>query len=144
MALICDTSGICALYDVDDGQHEATRRIVERETGSLFLPVVLLAEIDCLLQSRLGADAALDFIEAVANDEFKLIPLTLTLPDLERCVELLTQYRDLEIGLSDATVVAAAERPLTARLLSHDQRHFRAIQPRGLNHFILLPADYEP
>jgi len=62
-------------------------------------------------------------------------------PDLARCRELLTQYRDLEIGLADATIVAAAERLAIPRLLTQDQRHFRAIQPRGFEHFVLLPAD---
>jgi predicted nucleic acid-binding protein len=51
------------------------------------------------------------------------------------------QYHDLEIGLADATVVAAAERLSIFRLLSFDHRHFRAITPRNFSHFILLPAD---
>jgi len=51
------------------------------------------------------------------------------------------QYRDLEIGLADATIVAAAERLAIPRVLTQDQRHFRAIQPRGFEHFMLLPAD---
>lgn len=141
MALICDTSGVYALYDADDAQHESTRAAVESEPGSLFLPVILLAEIDYLLQSRLGVEAGLDFVDAVAQGEFTLVPL---LPvDLTRCRELIAQYRDLAIGLADATVAAAAERLQIPRLLSHDQRHFRAIQPRGLDHFILLPADAE-
>jgi predicted nucleic acid-binding protein len=141
MALICDTGGVYALYDADDAQHEATCRIVEAEPGPLWLPVILLAEIDYLLQSRLGTDAAFDFVEAVAHDEFALVPL---LPaDLQRCRELLAQYRDLAIGLADATIVAAAERLQVPRLLSQDQRHFRAIQPRGFDHFTLLPADAE-
>ena len=139
MALICDTSGLYALYDAADEQHEATKFAVESETGPLLVPVILLAEIDFLLHSRLGADAALDFVTAVQQEEFTLVPLIDT--DLARSLELMTQYRDLEIGLADATIVAAAERLQVARLLSHDQRHFRVIRPRGINHFILLPAD---
>lgn len=62
MALICDTSGVYALYDRDDAAHRATLAVVELETGSMLLPVILLAEIDYLLHARLGADAAFDFI----------------------------------------------------------------------------------
>ena len=47
----------------------------------------------------------------------------------------------LEIGLADASIVAAAERLNVARLLTQDHRHFRAITPRHITHFILLPAD---
>jgi predicted nucleic acid-binding protein len=65
MALICDTSGIYALYDTSDAQHAPVTAVVESEPGELLLPVVLLAEIDYLIHLRLGADAALEFLEAV-------------------------------------------------------------------------------
>ncbi|HEV3083906.1 MAG TPA: PIN domain-containing protein [Gemmataceae bacterium] len=139
MALICDTSGVYSLYDADDAGYAATTRVVESEAGPLLLPVILLAEIDYLLHSRLGADAAFQFLEAVEQGDFTLIPLLAL--DLARCRELLVQYRDLEIGLADATIVAAAERLGLPRLLTQDQRHFRAIHPRGFDHFVLLPAD---
>ena len=99
MALICDTSGVYSLYDADDAGYAATTRVVESEAGPLLLPVILLAEIDYLLHSRLGADAAFQFLEAVEQGDFTLIPLLAL--DLARCRELLVQYRDLEIGLAD-------------------------------------------
>lgn len=139
MALICDTSGIFALYDADDAHHQATVTVVASESGPLLLPVILLAEIDYLLHLRLGPDAAFEFLEAVEQGEFTLI--SLTAPDIVRCRELVAQYRDLEIGLADATVAAAADRLGIPRLLTHDQRHFRAIKPLTFSHFILLPAD---
>jgi uncharacterized protein len=139
MALMCDTSGIYALYDTDDSQHAAVVALVEAEPDELFLPVILLAEVDYLLQMRLGPHAAFEFIEAVAQGDFTLVQLTG--PDLVRCRELVTQYRDLKIGLADATIVASAERLGAYRLLTLDQRHFRAITPRNFSHFILLPAD---
>jgi predicted nucleic acid-binding protein len=141
MALICDTGAIYALYDADDVHHAAAKAVVEAEAGPLFLPMVLLAEIDYLLTSRLGTDAALDFLESVASGSF-----TLVVPgseDLARCRELIRQYRDLPLGLADATVVATAERLKIQRVFTVDERHFRAIQPRGLGHFILIPADKE-
>ena len=141
MALICDTSGIFALYDADNVDHTATVAVVEAEGDQLLVPVVLLAEIDYLLHSRLGADAARDFLAAVERAEFVLLPF---LPvDVVRCGELLTRYRDMEIGLADAAVAATAERLDVARLLCLDERHFRAIRPQNLGHFILLPADRE-
>lgn len=141
MALICDTSGVLALYDASNADHAATAAVVESETGDLFVPVVLLAEIDYLLHDRLGADAARDFVRAIDQEEFTLVPLENA--DVRRCCQLLDQYRDLEIGLADATIVAVAERLALFRLLSFDHRHFRAIAPRNSTHFVLLPADVE-
>jgi predicted nucleic acid-binding protein len=139
MALICDTSGVFALYDTSNADHAATVAIVESEQGDLFVPVTLLVEIDYLLHSRLGADAARDFFRAIERREFSLVPLLAE--DVVRCGELLDRFRDLDLGLADAAVVATAERLGIPRLLSFDQRHFRVIPPRTFSHFILLPAD---
>jgi predicted nucleic acid-binding protein len=139
MALICDTSGIYALYDTDDAEHAAVTAVVESESEPLLLPVILLAEIDYLFHLRLGPDAALEFIEAVEQGDFNLIALTG--PDLLRCRELVVQYRDLRLGLADSTIVAAAERLHNYRLLTLDHRHFRTITPKNFSHFTLLPAD---
>jgi predicted nucleic acid-binding protein len=139
MALICDTSGVLALYDASNADHAATMAVAEGEPGDLLVPVALLAEIDYLLHDRLGADAARDFVCALMREEFMIVPLEKV--DVVRSAELLDQYRDLEIGLADATVVAAAERLNVFRLLSFDHRHFRTITPRNSTHFILLPAD---
>jgi predicted nucleic acid-binding protein len=139
MAVVCDTGAIFALYDADDAHHEAVKSFAETEPGPLFLPVVLLAEIDYLLSTRLSQDAALDFLESVEQGTFTLVPLLIE--DLARSRELMLQYRDLNLGLADATVAAAAERLGIARLFTLDERHFRAIKPRGISHFILLPTD---
>lgn len=48
MALICDASGVYALYDANDAQHAAVVSLVESEPGPLLLPIILLAEIDYL------------------------------------------------------------------------------------------------
>jgi predicted nucleic acid-binding protein len=56
MAVVCDTGAVYALYDADDLHHAAYKTGVEAERGPLFLPIVLLADIDYLLASRLGID----------------------------------------------------------------------------------------
>jgi predicted nucleic acid-binding protein len=129
------------LYDADDVHHAACRALLEAERGPLFLPIVLLAEIDYLLSTRLGVDAALEFLESIESGAFTLVDLSRD--DVVRCRELISQYRDLPIGLADASVVTTAERLQIQRVFTVDQRHFRTIQPRGLGHFIILPADRE-
>jgi predicted nucleic acid-binding protein len=141
MAVVCDTGAIYALYDADDANHSACRQFVETNREPFLLPVVLLAEIDYLLTTRLGNEAAFEFLESIESGAFTLI--SLTTDDIPRCRELMVQYRDLPIGLADATVVATAERLAIQRLFTVDQRHFRAIRPHGFDHFIILPADRE-
>ncbi len=139
MALICDSGGVFGLYDADDAHHTAIKDVVEHEHGPLFVPVVLLAEIDYLLSTRLGQEAAWDFLESVHQGAYLLVPMLSD--DFGRCLELMHQYRDLQLGIADAAVAAAAERLTIPRLLSLDERHFRAIKPRGFGYFTLLPAD---
>ncbi len=141
MAVICDTGAIYALYDADDVHHAAVRDLVESEPGPLFVPVVLLAEVDYLLSTRLGMNAALDFLESCELGAFTIVPLEEG--DLRRGRELMMQYRDLRLGIADASVAATAERMGLRRVLTVDDRHFRAIRPRGLGHFVILPADAE-
>lgn len=118
MALICDTGGIYALYDADDAHHVAVRAVVEAETGPLYLPSILLAELDYLLTTRLGSDAELDFLDGLTDGAYELIHPTAD--DLIRCRELIAQYRDLSLGLADASVVATAERLGIPRSLTVD------------------------
>lgn len=141
MALICDTGALFALDDADDAHHADVRASVERERGDVFVPVVLLAEIDYMLTSRLSDAAARDFLESCDLGAFTLVPFVEA--DLRRCRALMRQYHDLRIGIADASVVATAERLVIPRRLTLDERHFRAIVPSGLGHFHILPADHE-
>lgn len=142
MAVICDTGAIYALYDADDAHHSSVRSSFESETGPFLVPVTLLAEIDYLLHVHLGIDAALDFLESAERGAFAVEPLVPA--DLVRCRELMAGYRDLNLGLADASVVAFAERLNLQKVLTVDVRHFRVVRPRHVSHFVLLPADQEP
>ncbi|MBI2193158.1 MAG: hypothetical protein HYU36_14355 [Planctomycetes bacterium] len=61
--------------------------------------------------------------------------------DLIRCRELVRRYRDLDLGLADAAVVAVAERLQIRRVLTLDEHEFRTMLPKDGRPFILLPSD---
>jgi predicted nucleic acid-binding protein len=136
---IADTGALYALYDADDLHHVAVRETLEREPGPIIVPMAILAELDYLLREFLGIDAELDFLDSVLAGSFVLEPLTR--PDLERCRELIAQYRGLDLGLADAAVMATAERLNVLRILTVDERDFRAVVARDGRPFLLLPAD---
>jgi predicted nucleic acid-binding protein len=112
--------------------------VVEGERGPIILPVVILAELDYLLREFLGVEAELDFLEGIARGAYTLE--SFTAEDLARVRELTATYRALDIGLADAAVVATAERLKIPRILTVDDRDFRAIRPRR-GHSTLRPAD---
>jgi hypothetical protein len=51
------------------------------------------------------------------------------------------QYADLDLGLADLSVVILAHRFRTRRLLTFDERDFRAVTPLAGGSFTLLPRD---
>jgi hypothetical protein len=92
-----------------------------------------------LLRQHLGIQAELDFIERVITGSFTLE--NLVSEDLVRCHELITTYQDLDLGLADAAVIATAERLKIERILTVDERDFRAVWPKSGRPFLLPPAD---
>ena len=139
MTLIADSGALYALYDADDEHHHPVRQAIERERGTIVVPTAILSEIDYLLREFLGVQAELDFLESIQTGAFALEPFTN--PDLERCRELIAQYRDLDLGLADASVMATAERFGVFRVLTVDERHFRAVVSKQKRPFTLIPAD---
>lgn len=139
MALVADSGALYALYDRSDRHHRAVRQVVEEEHGAILIPSSLLSEIAYLLRMRLGADAEIAFMSDLLAGSFSLHALTME--DLRRCEQLLLAYRDLNLGLADASVVAVADRYGIARLLTLDERDFRVVRSRRGQAFLLLPAD---
>jgi predicted nucleic acid-binding protein len=129
---------VCPLYDGDDVHHATVRQVVENERGPIIIPIIILAELDYLLREFLGVETELDFLEGIARGAYTLEPFTAE--DLARVRELIATYRALDIGLADAAIAAAAERLRVSRILTVDERDFRAICPRR-GHFTLLPAN---
>ncbi len=139
MALIADTGALYALYDASDRRHRDVRRAVQLERGPIIIPAAIVAELDYLLRAFLGIEAELDWLDGLLSGAYALEPLART--DLLRCRELIARYRNLDLGLADAAVVATAERLDIHRILTLDERHFRAVRPKGGRSFLLLPAD---
>jgi predicted nucleic acid-binding protein len=139
VALIADSGGLYALYDRRDKNHAAVRVAVEKESGPIVLPAAILAELDYLLRTKLGATAEARLLEGIVNGSLSVEPFTVA--DAARCRELLAKYEDLDLGLADASVVATAERLGVLRILSVDERDFRPIRTTGGKALTLVPAD---
>ena len=136
-SLIIDTGIIYALADRKDDWHAAAARFMSDFRGRLFVPSAVVPEACYLLNTYLGQDAEMGFVQALVNREMVLEPSTTH--DLARIAELLKKYRDSNIGFVDASVVALAERLKISGILTTDRRHFAAIKPQHCKGFTLLP-----
>jgi predicted nucleic acid-binding protein len=138
MAIVADSGAVYGLYDRRDASHEGLRTAVEQARELIVLPAPTLGEIDYLLRVRLGNPALLRFLADIQEGAF--VVESLTMADLGRCAALIAKYSNLDLGLSDASVVAVAERLGTDRILTVDQRDFRAIRSARGRPFHLLPT----
>jgi uncharacterized protein len=138
--IVLDTGGLYAFLDSNDAHHDEARSVVDADPGPFVLPPFVLAEVDYLVQRRLGVRAECDLLDDVDAGAYTLV--TFGDDDMRQAAMLVRQYAELGIGITDASVVVVAARYRTVDLLTTDERHFRAIRPlRGGDAFRLLPAD---
>jgi uncharacterized protein len=137
--IVLDTSGLLAALDAEQPDHEAARTSLERDRGPFVLSPYVLAELDFLLATRVGMDAEVALLREVSSGAYRLEAFSPE--DVEDATEVIERYRDLRLGLADASVVVLAHRHRTTRILTLDEWHFRALRPLSGRAFRLLPSD---
>lgn len=137
MALILDTGPLLAALDAADPDHGRCAALLTGTAEDLVVPTLVLAELNYWCARRLSPDAWLIFLDDVIAGAYRIEPPIAA--DLARCRHLQAQYRDLALGIVDASVLALAERLDEPKLASLDQRHFRAVRPTHVAALDLLP-----
>lgn len=139
MTLIIDTGPLVALADASEPRRDLMLDLLRREAGPLIVPAPATAEVDYLLGSRFGPGAREAFLTDLASGRFTAAGLDLgdyaTVLDIER------RYADLDLGLVDSSVIVLAARYRTRRVMTFDERHFRAVTSLDGAAFTILPAD---
>ena len=138
-ALVVDAGALYAQADADEPRHAAVAEILRGEHTDIVTTELAVAEADYLILDRLGVDVELAFLEDLAAGTF--VVDCLSSAELGRAREVVERYRDLRIGLADASLVVLADRYRTTRLCSFDERAFRTISPLAGGAFTILPAD---
>lgn len=136
--MICDTSGLLAAFDTTDIVHSNALRALQAAADPVVSPLVV-AELDYLLRRRVSTLAAHAAIKELAGGAYD-VP-AFGPPDLQRALEVDQRFADLELGITDASIVILAARYDTRDILTCDHRHFRQLTPLQGGRFRLLPAD---
>jgi uncharacterized protein len=137
--ILLDTSGLLAAIDSSQRDHAAAARALRAAEPPLLLSPFVLAELDYLLATRVGAHAEQALLEEVADGAYQLEPFGRD--DVAAALEIVRRYGDIEIGLADASIVVLAQRHDTTAVLTLDERHFRAFRGPRDQPFEVLPAD---
>lgn len=139
MALIVDAGALYVQADVDDSGHAAVRAILEAEREALVTTELAVAEADYLILDRLGPEVELAFLQDLVEGTY--LVECLDQGSMADARDVLARYRDLRLGLADASLVVAARRHDSRRILTFDERAFRAVTPLQGGAFMILPAD---
>jgi uncharacterized protein len=139
LTLILDAGPMVALADQDDPLAPRILEVLTTEPGPLILPAPTTAEVDYMLGRRFGGRARRAFLADLAAGRYEVAALAAE--EYSEVASLDARYADLELGLADCAAVVLARRFRTRRLLTLDERHFRAVAPLQGGSFELLPAD---
>jgi hypothetical protein len=125
--------------DAEEPHHSEVVELLKAERETIVTTELVLAEADYLILGRLGADVELAFIDDVTAATF--VVECLTREETRTAREVIERYRDLRLGLADASLVVLAKRYGTRRILTFDERAFRVVAPLEGGAFTVLPAD---
>ncbi|MEA1902637.1 MAG: PIN domain-containing protein [Actinomycetota bacterium] len=138
--MICDTGGLISGL-IAHQPHEEDSLAAINSADQLIVSPLVLCELDYLVTQRHGGKVAGRVLARLAEPEYEIA--TFESGDLLTALDVMETYADINIGLTDASLVVLAKRYNTNEILTLDQRHFRAIRGLDGRHFKLLPFDME-
>lgn len=121
--LIADTGFFFAISDRRDAFHAQAVECLTRLREPLITTWPVLTETAYLLAARVSADAAFNFLNAVADG--MSIVHALEPAQIRHLSKLMKKYADLPMDLADASLVLLAEHLDDGRILSTDARDFK-------------------
>lgn len=135
--LIVDTGPLVSIADRDDPHYQRCRDLLEGEPGQLVTTALVVAEAGYLINRNLGPAAETALLDMICDGS--LLVEDLRPVDWARIRELSVTYADLPLGVTDASVIAIAERHRAGRVATLDSRHFRVVRPATGKSFELVP-----
>jgi predicted nucleic acid-binding protein len=104
VTLVVDAAPLVALADEREPRRDDILELLRLETGGLFIPAPVTAEIDYLFGRHFGAPARRAFLEDLAARRYESPGLGPE--DYDVALELDRRYADLDLGLADLSVAS--------------------------------------
>lgn len=135
--IIADTSGLVAFFSESGRQRDQVTTWLENNDQTMVVSPYVVAELDYLVATRKGVDAELAVLSELAGGAYELADMGAE--DLAAASGVVERYRDLGIGVTDASLVVLAQRYQTRTILTLDRKHFSVLRPLGGGLFNIVP-----
>lgn len=132
---VCDSGPLFALANARDPDHNRVVEFIRRTRHDIVVPTLCVGEVAFLIARDFGPEGEAMFLDSCRTLEL----IQPSEAHLGRMADLVRRYGDFPLGTVDASVVALAESLETPFIATLDHRHFRAIRPRHVESFTLLP-----
>ncbi|HEV2954416.1 MAG TPA: PIN domain-containing protein [Candidatus Dormibacteraeota bacterium] len=139
--MLADASGLVALLNRNEPDHDACVTSIEDQTGSLITTWPAFTEAMYLLTRKAGRVGSEALWMLTAEGSLRIADQGII--SRVKMRELMTKYRDTPMALADASLVALAEDLREARILSLDS-HFRAYAcswAGRFHSFLVVPSE---
>jgi predicted nucleic acid-binding protein len=137
VTLVLDTGPIVAALNAEDPDHVRCAALLA-DADDLLIPTPVLVEVDYWLIKLGGTQVWADFVADIVRGAYRVADPTVA--DLARAAELESAYKDLDLGLVDASIIALCERLDQTCLATLDRRHFSVVRPSHCSHLELRPG----
>ena len=136
--MIVDTSVLLAAFVADQRMHGACAEVLT-EARPLVVSPLVLAELDYLTAQIASVEAELALLAELCSGAYELAAFGID--DLRRARQIVERYRDLPLGLTDASLIVLADRYETDNIATLDERPFRVVRSLSGRPLRILPAD---
>jgi predicted nucleic acid-binding protein len=133
--ILIDTGPIVAFFDKDDRHHALCVEILKEIREPLVTTWAVLTECFYLLNFSWEVQDTLWLF--IQRGGMEIYPLEKDF--LNRCRELMKQYRDLPMDLADATLVALADILEVPKIFTLDHKEFTIYRFKQKKRFTLIP-----
>lgn len=124
--------------DRKDANHESVRDWIGANDEELVTTPLVLAELDHLVHRYGGAVAAGALREDLARGAYQVEWWATA---LRETIALAEAHASMQLGLTDASLLALAAYLHSTEIATLDERHFRAVKRGSGEAFTLLPTD---
>jgi predicted nucleic acid-binding protein len=131
--ILADTGFWVAFFNAKDKFHQQSVAVMSQLDESLITTWPVITETCYLLGNYLGVQSQLRFVKVLEQDYIHVFDMQFK--HLPRIQQLMQKYADLPMDLADASLVLLAEELGHGRILSTDQRDFRAYRWKNRHPF---------